>query len=92
MAAMIKAESPGTDPSRCNITWASYSGDEGGILCKLDFGQEEGVKAFLVSITHLVFDRKAPLAREIAAYQKHRVKRLRRLGNPANPGPEHPGA
>jgi hypothetical protein len=94
LAAMIRAESPGTDPSRrCNITWASYSGDEGGILCKLDFGREgEGAKAFFVSITHLVFDRKTPLAREIAAYQKHRVKRLRRFGNPANLGPAYPGS
>lgn len=93
LAAMIRAESPGTDPPRrCNITGVSYSGDEGGIICKLDFGQEEGAKVFFVSITHLMFDRKAPLAREIAAYQKHRVKRLGRLGNPANPGPEHPGA
>ena len=33
---------------------------------------------FFVSITHLTFDRRLPLAREIAAYQKHRVKRMRR--------------
>ena len=31
-----------------------------------------------MSITHLLFDRRLPLAREIASYQKHRVKRLRR--------------
>ena len=35
---------------------------------------------FFVSITHLTFDRRLPLAREIAAYQKHRIKRLRRSG------------
>ena len=33
-----------------------------------------------MSITHLTFDRRLPLAREIAAYQKHRVKRIRRSG------------
>jgi len=33
---------------------------------------------FLVSITHLAFDRRLPVAREIAAYQKHRIKRIRR--------------
>jgi hypothetical protein len=32
-----------------------------------------------VSITHLLFDRRLPLAREIANYQKDRVKRLRRV-------------
>jgi hypothetical protein len=34
----------------------------------------------VVSITHLDFNAKLPLAREIAAYQKHRTKRLRRSG------------
>jgi hypothetical protein len=29
------------------------------------------------SITHLRFDARLPVARDIAAYQKHRVKRLR---------------
>jgi hypothetical protein len=31
-----------------------------------------------VSITHLALDRKLPVAREIAAYQRHRIKRIRR--------------
>ena len=35
-------------------------------------------KAAFASITHLRFDARLPLAREIAAYQRHRVKRLRR--------------
>jgi hypothetical protein len=34
-------------------------------------------EAFL-SITHLGFDPRLPLTSEITAYQKHRVKRLRR--------------
>jgi hypothetical protein len=94
LAVTIRGESPGTDLTRrCNVTWASYSGDEGGIVCKLDFGcQEKGAKAFFVSITHLVFDPRAPLTREIAAYQKHRVKRLRRFGNPVNAGPQYLGS
>src|SRR4051812_19144910 len=65
---------------RCQITGIHYAGDEGGILCKLDFGTEDADPVFFVSITHLTFDRRLPLAREIAAYQKHRVKRLRRSG------------
>ena len=52
-------------------------GDEGGILCKLDLGADAENVAFL-SITHLRFDPRLPLAREINVYQKHRVKRLRR--------------
>src|SRR3954470_9170970 len=72
---------------RCQITGIHYAGDEGGILCKLDFGTEDADPVFFVSITHLPFDRRLPLAREIAAYQKHRVKRLRRSGPAGGAGP-----
>jgi hypothetical protein len=44
-------------------------------------------KPFFVSITHLVFVG-GPLARDIAAYIKHRIKRLRRLeGRPSQKKP-----
>ncbi len=46
-------------------------------MCRLDFEREIETAAF-ASITHLRFDGRLPLARDIAAYQKHRVKRLRR--------------
>jgi hypothetical protein len=59
------------------ITALHYMGDEGGIVCKLDLGANMQNEAF-VSITHLRFDPRLPLARKITAYQKHRVKRLRR--------------
>lgn len=63
--------------SACSVSWISYAGDEGGIMCRLSFG-DENETALFTSITHLRFDPRLPLAREIAAYQKHRVKRLRR--------------
>jgi hypothetical protein len=56
---------------------APDGGDEGGIMCRLDFAHETEKAAF-VSITHLRFDPHLLLARDITAYQKHRVKRLRR--------------
>jgi hypothetical protein len=71
-------------PSAAKITWnckvidVFYTGDEGGITCHVIFDEEEKKQVFLVSITHLVFDRRFPIAREIAAYQKHRIKRIRR--------------
>ena len=74
-------------PPRCQITEIYYAGDEGGILCKLDFGTEDADPVFFVSITHLTFDRRLPLVREIAAYQKHRIKRLRRSGPAGGAGP-----
>lgn len=63
--------------SACRITWISYAGDEGGIVCRLDF-EGTAANAAFASITHLRFDARLPLTREITAYQKHRVKRLRR--------------
>ena len=61
----------------CTVVSISYAGDEGGIVCQLDFGKQAD-KAFYTSITHLRFDPRLPLARDIATHQKHRVKRLRR--------------
>jgi hypothetical protein len=47
-------------------------------VCKLSVeGKLDNKLEFFTSITHLDFDRRSPLAREIAAYQKHRVKKLR---------------
>src|SRR3954470_18229977 len=71
LAAVIRERLPGTDPPRrCTITKTFYGGDEGGILCGLDFGKGEPPKeVFVVSLTRLDFDSGSPLAGEIAAYQ-----------------------
>lgn len=50
----------------------SYSGDYGGILCHL------AEHAVVCSLTHLRFAPAFSLSREIAAYQKHRVKNLKK--------------
>ena len=80
LAATIRQQSPGASiPKKCHVTWVSNAGDEGGIVCKLAaMGEADDKLEFFTSITHLDFDRRLPLAREIAAYQKHRVKKLRR--------------
>ncbi len=66
-------------PHDCNVTEIRYMGDEGGIACDLDFGFNDAKEMHIVSITHLMFDRRNPLAREIKAYCKHRIKRLKKL-------------
>lgn len=66
-----------TIPAHATVISISYAGDEGGIVCKLDLRPAVDNAAF-TSITHLRFDPRLPLAREIAAYQKHRVKRIQR--------------
>ena len=78
LVATLQARNTETEiPLTCSITWISYAGDEGGIMCRLDFARGLEAATF-ASITHLRFDARLPLARDITAYQKHRVKRLRR--------------
>ena len=80
VAAVIREQSPDADPSRrYAITRVDYAGDEGGIVCKVELGPENDDRALFASITHLRSGHADPLARQIAAYQKHRVKRLWRL-------------
>jgi hypothetical protein len=73
-----RTTSRGAGHAACRITRVDCAGDEGGIVCHLarDGGDENG-KLVVASITHLAFDPRLPLAREIAAYQKLRIKRLR---------------
>ena len=52
-----------------------YSDDEGGIMCGLELPQNTEA-AFVVSLTHLKVKKNHPLAKEINAYQKKRIKGL----------------
>lgn len=64
-------------PARCNVVSVFYMGEEGGIVCALDIGGPETKSQHLVSITHLIFERKVPLFGQINAYQRHRIKKLK---------------
>ena len=64
-------------PDRCNVIDVIYTGDLGGILCCLDIGGSNTKRPHLVSITHLTFNPNVPLAHEIKAYQRHRLKKLK---------------
>ncbi len=84
LGATLRDQLGGVDvPAACELTRVDYAGDEGRILCQLQLGCESGDRVFFASITHLRFDGRSPLAREIVAYQKHRTKRLRRLASVA---------
>jgi hypothetical protein len=79
LARKLAEEKPESSiPSRCNIVDVLYSGDIGGVLCNLDIDGREAESVHLVSITHLSFSRKVPLFREIEAYQRHRIKKLKK--------------
>ena len=78
LAGELMQKSPEiTIPKKCNVTSIFYTGDMGGILCGLDIGGAEARTAHVVSITYLTFDRRVPLSREIVAYQRHRIKKLK---------------
>jgi hypothetical protein len=78
LAGELMQKSPEiTIPKKCNVTSIFYTGDMGGILCGLDIGGAEAKTAHVVSITHLTFDRRVPLSREIEGYQRHRIKKLK---------------
>jgi hypothetical protein len=80
LMSVLREQSGGGDvPTQCQVTGLHYAGDEGGIVCELEFGRETGGQGFFVSLTHLRFDGRSGLTREIVAYQKHRTKRLGRL-------------
>jgi len=57
----------------------SYAGDEGGIMCHMSRSEETG-RALVVSLTYVWVPRSMPLARAVADYQKHRVKKLKKQG------------
>jgi hypothetical protein len=79
LAKLLAEKSPDIPiPVKCNVTSVFYTGDMGGIICALDMGGPNTETPHLVSITHLTFDRRVPLSREIEAYQRHRTKKLKK--------------
>ncbi|MBP2443233.1 hypothetical protein [Rhizobium leguminosarum] len=64
-------------PDGCNVTSLFYMGEEGGIVCALDIGGPETKTPCIVSITHLIFNKRMPPFRQIDAYQRHRIKKLK---------------
>ena len=64
-------------PARCQVVDVLNLGDEGGVACCLDIGGLDAAAVHIVSITHLLFDRRSPLFREIDTYQRRRIKKLK---------------
>jgi hypothetical protein len=59
------------------VSEISYLGDVGGIMCHIQ--PEDIESAVVVSLTHVRVPRTLPFAAAVLDYQKHRVKKLRRL-------------
>ena len=78
LAEVQRKQAPETPiPKKYDMIAIYDSEDEGGIICKLEV--QESAEVLVTSITHLDFDHRLPLAREISAYKKRRIKKLNRL-------------
>ena len=62
--------------TRRMVSDLSYAGDIGGIVCHMP-PLHEGGGALCVSLTQVRVPRTLPFAEAVAAYQKHRVKKLK---------------
>ena len=62
-----------------SINLVEYSGDMGGIMCTLA-GDPEDKEVYVASLTHLKIDPSHPLAVEVQAYQKRRIRGLKQQG------------
>jgi hypothetical protein len=58
------------------VSGVSYLGDVGGIACHVQPDDADSV--IVVSLTHVRVPRTLPFAAEVFAYQKHRVKKLKK--------------
>jgi hypothetical protein len=79
LVEMLRKQAPNVKlVHRCAVVEVFYMGDEGGICCRLGLDGTDDAEPVIVSITHLTFDRRCSLFRQIDAYQRHRIKKLKK--------------
>jgi hypothetical protein len=60
---------------RVTVTDVFYAGEEKGLMCRLDVqGFADDPVIVVAPVTQLTFNRRHPVARDIAAYRKRRAK------------------
>lgn len=63
---------------RQTVSAVHYAGDAGGIVCRI--GSDDESKAVFASLTHLRIPRTLPFAAAAIAYQRRRVKMIKKEG------------
>lgn len=77
LIAMLKSNSINFNPtSPHSVVEVFYAGDAGGITCRITSSNADN--ALVVSLTHLFVRKPLPFADAVAAYQKHRIKKLKK--------------
>ena len=77
MATLKQSPSCGALERRQIVSNLSYLGDEGGIMCHIQPPNE--ANPIVTSITYIRVPAYLPFALDVVDYQKHRVKKLRKL-------------
>lgn len=66
-----------THSLHCTVTHVFYLDETSGPMCRIDFqGDTLGSNVFVLPLAHLSFDRKRPIARDVALYRKRRLESL----------------
>ncbi|CAN2536157.1 hypothetical+protein [Methylocapsa aurea] len=69
-------------PSHVLVTGVYDMGGSVGLMCRIDLGGEIAASAVLVvPITHLAFDRRHPISRDMANYRRLHAGRLEAKGS-----------
>jgi hypothetical protein len=76
IAGLARQQRPVAVKSVETVTDISYAGDEGGIMCHIKPSDADSM--VVVSLTHVGVPRTLPFAVAALAYQKHRVKKLKK--------------
>jgi hypothetical protein len=76
IACLARQQSPVAVKPVETVTDISYAGDEGGIMCHITPTDADSM--VVVSLTHVRLPRSLPFAAAALAYQKHRVKKLKK--------------
>jgi hypothetical protein len=56
------------------VTNVFDAGDAFGLMCQLEVGDDDAPTIFVTPIAELAFDRRHPIAREIADYRRRRAQ------------------
>lgn len=76
IAGLARQQRPVAVNSVETVSDISYAGDEGGIMCRISPADAESV--VVVSLTHVRVPGTLSFATAALAYQKHRVKKLKK--------------
>ena len=77
LAATLKGQSIALDSAARHLAAeVFYAGDPGGFMCRIL--SPAGGDTIVVSLTHLAVRKPLPFAEAVTAYQKHRVKKLKK--------------